>query len=1802
MGSSKRKTSPTPGRVERKRQRVSQDGFDNRSTKSKTAAKASKPNFGSQNSDTRAPASLLPPQEPPAFPRGGGSVLTPIERKQIQAQAAKDALFELNDQDEVDDASVLLDDLGKDEEIDKNRRTPSKKLGKKSLRNGHTKGKLEGHGLRIEGLTYKRITSGSVILGQIEDVSPKEITFALPNNLTGYAPLTAVSGQFTERLENVLARADDSTSDVTSTDDGDIDLKNYFLKGQFLRTYVTSTTAEFADGGKPNKKRLELSIEPSLCNTGMTFSDLIVNNTVQASITSVEDHGVIMDLGVENGRAQGFLPLKELDSEIQAENLQTGMVFLCLITGQASNGRTIKLSINRQKSGAIESSNFLSSAPTVNSLLPGTAVEVLVTENIENGLICQFMGMLDVTADLVHSGKSESERVLPEASPGTKVKGRLICTFPLSDNTKLGFSILDHVVQLKRPRNATSLPNASDQPHISDVIPDFRVTRVEPGLGLFASVGKSGPAAFLHISRLDDKKVETISASTGSFRVGTSHRGRIVGYNAMDDLYLASFQQSIIDQPFLRIDDVEVGQKAKGKVEKFIYRNGELSGLLVSLAEGIMGLVPIIHLADTHLQNPEKKFQHDMVVKTRVISKNVEKRQIRLTLKKALVNNEIGIWKTFADIAVGKSSLGTLLKVESKGAVVQFFGDVKGYLPVSEMSEAYINDATQHFREGQVIKVSAIEVDPTLRRLLLSCKDPEALIDEDRDKALLSLRPGLLVTGKVFQKNEDDVLLRMEGDNVVGRLEANFLSDGSPNKRQSAMRNVRAGQTMRDLLVMEVLPKLKLVRLCKRPSLVKAASEGQFPDSVERLREGMGVKGFVINITDAGVFVRFAADLTGLLPRSQMPSEIAGLPQYGMSILQTITTTVHSISTLGKTSRFWLTMKPQPRSASKPHSTTAQDRTPLDDPVDRCSNFLDDFTIGYKTSARVVSVKATQINVELAKEVQGRIDVSEIFDDWKAIKDTKRPLKGFQPKQILSVRVLGIHDARNHRFLPISHRSGKSPVFELSAKPSFVNKTDVEILSLDNLKVDSFWPAFVNNTSKDCLWVNITPNIRGRVKAMDLSDDVAQLADLGANFPIGSALKVRVLRVDVEKNQLDLSAKAERSSTVISYKNIAKGMNLPGRVTKSSERQVLVQLNDSLVGAIDLIEMADDFAKADPTKVQKNDIVRVHVVDVDAPNKRISLSIRPSKVLSSSLPVIDPQITSIDQIQLHLKYRGFISNVADNGLFVVLGHGVTAFVRVSDLSDSYLKDWKAHFERDQLVRGRVIGFDKEARRVQLSLKDSVLKPDYSASLTFDKIEVGSVLTGKVVKVEDFGVFILIDNSSNVRGLCHRSEIAESRVEDVRPLYSEGDIVKVKVLKVDLAKRRINFGLKASYFEDEEMMTDLSADEDPDQESAAAAETSSVEDFDAGSQGSSSADDEYGGMGLDILDDEKITRSPVPPMAPEARVTHSDSLKVGGFDWAGLSLPNLKQAPRQSKDTEDRLSKRPKQKSAQEKSLQTDHTGDLDAYGPLSADDFERLLLSEPDSSVLWLQYMAFQLEMGEIELARQIGERALGTIGIGRDDEKLNIWVGLLNLENTYGDDESVQDTFKRACEYNDPQEIHNRLTSILIQSGKHEKAGDSFQTMLKKYSQDPKTWINYATYLFDSLSSPDKARDLLPRAMQALPQHTHVDLTSKFAQLEFRSPNGLPERGRTIFEGLLSSFPKRVDLWNVLVDLEIRQGDKDQVRRLFERIFEGRVKNKQAKYFFKRWLAFEEHYGDERNVEKVKARAADFVNKAAKR
>ena len=1623
--------------------------------------------------------------------------------------------------------------------------------------------------------------------------------------------LTSVSTQLTEKIESVLADNDDHDgrkNDDVDLDD-DVDLKHYFWVGQYVRTAVISTESGGAHLGSKLKKRIDLSLEPKLSNPGLTSSSLAVGCTVQAAISSIEDHGLIMDLGIEDNHVRGFMPTQELPLAMDISGIRTGAVMLCTIIDPGSNGRIVKLSAREDNIGSTHKPYVLNTAPSIQALLPGTVVEILLSDMSDLGLVGKVMGMFDVTADVVHAGATSDRRLLHQTlKVGAKILGRILCTFPMSNTRRLGFSRLGHVLALR----SAEMPTNVDTPAalLSSIIQNAKVVRVEVGLGIYMDLGAGMANGFSHVSRIADAKLESLSELSGKYKIGSEHTVRVLDYNSVDNLFLVSLQDSVIKQPFLRIEDVQVGAVVKGKIEKILIGENGINGLIVAISEGIAGFVPVIHLSDTALRHPEKKFREGMSVSARVLSTDLVKRRVRLTLKKTLVKSDRGMWKDYADITLGEASHGTLVRVDTHGAIVQFYGSVKGFLPVSEMSEAYVKDATQHFQEGQVVAVNAIKIDADKAKLTLSCRDP-ANSNPSFDPALHSIEPGTLVTGTVFEKSQDDLLLRLEMGDIIGRLGLDQAADGSIRKRQAALSKIRVGQTLQNLLVLDVQAKRRLVQLCNRDTLVAAARDGTLLKTAEDLKEGITVTGFVSNISKDGIFVSFVAGLTGLVARRDISADAQDLADFGFTRLQPVTAKVSSVAYNGPTPRFWLTMhsgNAAPAAAERPNVMPAGSLL-LVDPVDGLMKKIEDLSVGRVTKARVVSVKDTQINVELAKDVQGRIDMSEVFDKWDDIKDRKRPLRNYAAKHVIPVRILGAHDARNHKFLPISHRSGKVPVLELSAKPDCLMKPSWEVLTLEEVKVGTSWLAFVNNIVEDCLWVNISPNIRGRVRAIDASDDISLVADLAENFPVGSALRVQVVRVDLEKNRLDLSAKSGGFASQLAIKDISKGMILPGRVTRSSERQILVQLSDNVVGAVNLIDIADNYSKADPSKYQKNDIIRVCVIEVDAPNKKVLLSTRPSKVLSSSLPVEDPEIDSVDKVEVNDIYRGFIANVADNGIFVTLGHHVTALVRISNLSDSYLKEWKDHFERDQLVKGKLISVDKETGHVQMSLKESSVSPNYVAPTSFTDFRVGQVVAGKVAKVEQFGVFIVVDNSENVRGLCHRSEIAEHRIEDASTLYNEGDAVKAKILKTEPEKRRINFGLKASYFavakdeekgghvdnsaeEDGGTLLELASDDGPEHLPSGALPEEDVLSLD---------------MGDDVLpepDEESISNAARrvagrDSVASLIRQDDATGLSVGGFEW--ILPPNGTTEEDERKldidDDDEGLKKAKKRKRAK---ILVDETGQLDALGPQSGDDYERILLGQPDASVLWVQYMAFHLELGEADRARQIAERALKTIGLGQDAEKMNVWVALLNLENTYGDDDSLEAVFKRACESNDPKEVHSRLASIYVQSGKLEKAGELFQTMLKKFAQDIRVWINYATFLFDTSDGVEKGRQLLPKALQTLPQFTHVEITSKFAQLEFHSPAGMPERGRTIFEGLLDSFPKRMDLWNVLLDLEMRTGDKERARQLFERVFQSKIKNKQARFFFKKWLAFEEVQGDERSAEKVKSRATEFVNRAA--
>jgi rRNA biogenesis protein RRP5 len=1619
MGAVKRKADASSAPAKKEKSGASSDRSAKRPRKSDGAAELpakSKP----EKTERAAPKASVFKDEEAAFPRGGASVLTPLEHKQIQIKANQDVLFEQTSAKRTGGGDAEYGDMGSDDEskaAKKAKKWPTKK-SKKSNDDEDAEPVV-----KAEGLNYKKLSPGTIILGQVIDVTHQDVVLALPNNLVGYVPLTAVSDKLNERLEKLL-KEDEEEKDEDDEDFDDVELRDMFVVGQYLRACVTSTTDDSARA----RKRLELSIDPKLVNKGVPKRKIPTNLMLQASVLSNEDHGLVMDLGLEDTKIKGFLPKSELGAKVQHSKVQEGAVFMCLVTGLNSDGKIVKLSADHTKAGNLTKGNTLTDAPTIDVFLPGTAVDVLIADSTPSTIVGKILGLVDATADAYHSGATErGADVSQKHKIGTKVKARILFTCPDAEPAKVGISLLDHVVSLSARMSGKPKERKTPLEYmpVSTIVEEAKVIKVAPGLGAFFELGVRDVIGFAHVSRLSDEHVDILAEDAGSYKLDSKHRARVIGYNALDGLFQVSLENKVLEQAFLRIEDIKAGQVVKGKVHKLIADKKGDAAVLVHLSEGITGLVPELHLADVKLQHPERKFREGVSVTARVLYTDPARHQIQLTLKKSLVNSDVEPWTDYSKIKAGSTGPGILVDVRRHGATVRFYGDVKAWLPVAEMSEAFIEDAGRHFTKGQVVNVRVLSVDPVERQLLVSCKDPAA-VDTNKEAAFNALNPGDITKGTVVDKTDELATLDI-GNGVKALLRIGHLTDGSEKKDISTMKKIRVGGVLEDLVILSKQYKSKNVTVSNKPSLRKAAQSGKLVTSFSDIKAGETVYGFVRGILPEKVFVELGSNISGAVFKSQLTDEMLRTPQFGLRKDQSITAKVTHVDESKEL--FWLSLKTDADTAKASAAKTAEPvGEALVDPVDPKITSTTDIKFGVTANVRIRSIKNTQLNVALGENVQGRISVAEIFESWDDIKDKKNPLAQFKMNDTIKAKILGRHDARNHRFLPITHRSSnKTPTYELTAKKEKL-ATEDDVLSLDKISKDATLIAFVNNIADRFVWVNISANVRGRIDFLDLTDDLEKLSAIESNFPVGSALKVRVKSIDVAAGRLDLTATSSVAGNQLTLKDLKVGYVLPARVTKTHDTSIVVHVNESIAAPIYLEQLADDYDKAKPSEFKIGDVIRVCVVDIDVPNKKLGLSARPSKVLSSSLPVKDPVITNRSDLEIGQVVRGFIRQVADNGLYVRLGPKVDAYVRVSELSDAYIKEWKPAFQVDQLVTGKVISNKEDMRNPQLSLKTSVITGKYTERVGWTDLEVGQIVTAKVRHVEEYGVFLLVDDSNNVSGLCHVSQLADTPVdkEKVKDMYKKDDVVKAKVLNVDPKKRKIGFTLKYSEIkgesdEDEEMddASDVEAEDDSEMEDGG---IELDDDVDMRSVKSADSDDEAAQDESDDESDAEPSKASGPGLS-------------AGFDWTGANLDFDEKKAASDDESDDEPSK--KKKKSKKATIKEDRTGDLDAFGPQSVADYERLLLGQPNSSELWVRYMVFQRELNEIEKARQIARRALATINAREDQEKLNVWTALLHLENEHASDEATEATFKEACQQQDDREMHERMIKIYISSGK---------------------------------------------------------------------------------------------------------------------------------------------------------------------
>jgi len=350
---------------------------------------------------------------------------------------------------------------------------------------------------------------------------------------------------------------------------------------------------------------------------------------------------------------------------------------------------------------------------------------------------------------------------------------------------------------------------------------------------------------------------------------------------------------------------------------------------------------------------------------------------------------------------------------------------------------------------------------------------------------------------------------------------------------------------------------------------------------------------------------------------------------------------------------------------------------------------------------------------------------------------------------------------------------------EESANASFME--DVE-KSMVQIKSGMVLTGKVVSVNEDEVCVNIGYKADGLVKRKDFSNDENESpVDVVKE---GDEIEVEVVRV-----------RDEDGNVILSRKNVEARKNWKKLLEKIEEGGYFVGVGKQAIkgGLIAEIEGVRAFVPASHLDVRYvNDIseyvgkeMDLKVLEVEKHRRRVVASrkefiIEKEKEAKSAL---------WDQVDEGITVRGIVRRLTNFGAFVDIG-GIDGLVHVTDLAWGRVEHPKDVVSINEEIDVVVLKVDKERERISLGYKQTKPKP-------WDTVDenyiIGSVVSGKVVRIVDFGAFIELE--PGLDGLIHISQIADKRIEKVEDVLELGQLVEAKVLDVNATARRISLSIR-----------------------------------------------------------------------------------------------------------------------------------------------------------------------------------------------------------------------------------------------------------------------------------------------------------------------------------------------------------------------------------------------------------------------
>lgn len=290
------------------------------------------------------------------------------------------------------------------------------------------------------------------------------------------------------------------------------------------------------------------------------------------------------------------------------------------------------------------------------------------------------------------------------------------------------------------------------------------------------------------------------------------------------------------------------------------------------------------------------------------------------------------------------------------------------------------------------------------------------------------------------------------------------------------------------------------------------------------------------------------------------------------------------------------------------------------------------------------------------------------------------------------------------------------------------------------------------------------------------------------NLSIGDEIFVSVIRTPMGDD--DLLVSLQRGLT---YKTWIKADEL----AQSNEQVELEVVDQNRGGLLVAFENLRGFipnshipAIRRGTSIQLAGEIKSEMIGKTLPVKVIEVDQKERRLVFSARVVQKGQREKrLNEIEIDSVVKSRVVNIVDFGVFVDLD-GVDGLVHKSEIDWERIPHPSKIFKLGDEIEVKVIGIDKEKERVSLSRK--ILLPNPWLKHV-EKFQVGDLVEGLVVSVLDFGAFIEL--AEGLQGLVHVSEIGYANTEDPKAVVKKGDPVLVKIMSIDLERKRISLSMR-----------------------------------------------------------------------------------------------------------------------------------------------------------------------------------------------------------------------------------------------------------------------------------------------------------------------------------------------------------------------------------------------------------------------